>query len=456
MVATLGPEAWPPPPLEEFAAAIDQPRHLHPLLRHQKDIAGIGRSWVDEILWEARLSPFKKGSELDDGGGRAPARRAARARRRDRPLRGDDRPRGPRQGADAAPGPQARGRALPPLRHHDRGRLLLRAPDELLPRRSRPAAACSKTGGSRNCSSRIGLGGLQQEAEVEGGAEWVRAPIEMKSTPVSAIARTVSRSTPPEASSAGPWPRPELLVAQLDRAAQGLEVHVVEQQPVGAGAERVGGLVEVAAPRPRSASSGWALRARVDRLGDAAGEGDVVLLDQDRVVEADAVVAPAAGGDRRLLQRPQARRRLAGVEDAGAGAGDRLDEAGGQGGDAGEVAEEVERGALGDQQRRAPGRSRAAPRPAPPRATAPRRRACRRARPRTGASSPRPASSPKATPGCFLHDPRPRPRSRRHRRLGRHVAAADVLGQRPARRSPPAARRCRPSRQPRSRDECCL
>lgn len=65
MVASLGPEAWPPPPLEEFAAAIDKPRHLHPLLRHQKDIAGIGRSWVDEILWEARLSPFRKGSELD-------------------------------------------------------------------------------------------------------------------------------------------------------------------------------------------------------------------------------------------------------------------------------------------------------------------------------------------------------------------------------------------------------
>ncbi len=66
MVARLGPEAWPAPPLAEFAAAIEMPRHLHPLLRHQKDIAGIGRSWVDEILWEARLSPFKKGSELDD------------------------------------------------------------------------------------------------------------------------------------------------------------------------------------------------------------------------------------------------------------------------------------------------------------------------------------------------------------------------------------------------------
>ena len=66
MVATLGPEAWPPPPLEQLAAVLDQPRHLHPLLRDQRTIAGIGRSWVYEILWEARLSPFKKGAELGD------------------------------------------------------------------------------------------------------------------------------------------------------------------------------------------------------------------------------------------------------------------------------------------------------------------------------------------------------------------------------------------------------
>ena len=32
------------------------------------------------------------------------------------------------------------------------------------------------------------------------GAEWVSAPTEMKSTPVAAIARTVSRFTPPDAS----------------------------------------------------------------------------------------------------------------------------------------------------------------------------------------------------------------------------------------------------------------
>jgi len=65
MVATLGPEAWPAPSVEELAKVVDQPRHLHPLLRDQRSIAGIGRSWVDEILWEARLSPFKKGSEMN-------------------------------------------------------------------------------------------------------------------------------------------------------------------------------------------------------------------------------------------------------------------------------------------------------------------------------------------------------------------------------------------------------
>ncbi len=62
-LATLGPEAWPdPPPLEDL---LDAARPLHPLLRDQRVIAGIGRSWVDEILWASRLSPFKRGDDLD-------------------------------------------------------------------------------------------------------------------------------------------------------------------------------------------------------------------------------------------------------------------------------------------------------------------------------------------------------------------------------------------------------
>jgi formamidopyrimidine-DNA glycosylase len=67
-VATLGPEAWPAPSAARFAELVSQPRHLHPLLRDQRTIAGIGRSWVDEILWTASKSPFRLGSELDEEG----------------------------------------------------------------------------------------------------------------------------------------------------------------------------------------------------------------------------------------------------------------------------------------------------------------------------------------------------------------------------------------------------
>jgi len=62
-VASLGPEALPPP--ENLPELLDQPRHLHPLLRDQRAVSGIGRSWVDEILWTAKLSPFRKGSDLE-------------------------------------------------------------------------------------------------------------------------------------------------------------------------------------------------------------------------------------------------------------------------------------------------------------------------------------------------------------------------------------------------------
>jgi formamidopyrimidine-DNA glycosylase len=65
-LATLGPEAWPDPPTDLVALlASHGARPLHAVLRDQRVIAGIGRSWVDEILWAARLSPFKRGDDLN-------------------------------------------------------------------------------------------------------------------------------------------------------------------------------------------------------------------------------------------------------------------------------------------------------------------------------------------------------------------------------------------------------
>jgi formamidopyrimidine-DNA glycosylase len=60
----LGPEAWPDPP--DLAERLRTPRPLHTLLRDQSVVAGIGRTWVDEILHAAMLSPFKRGDDLSE------------------------------------------------------------------------------------------------------------------------------------------------------------------------------------------------------------------------------------------------------------------------------------------------------------------------------------------------------------------------------------------------------
>jgi formamidopyrimidine-DNA glycosylase len=67
---TLGPEAWPDPP-SELGELLASPRPLHSLLRDQQVIAGIGRTWVDEILHAAKLSPFKRGDDLSEREARA-------------------------------------------------------------------------------------------------------------------------------------------------------------------------------------------------------------------------------------------------------------------------------------------------------------------------------------------------------------------------------------------------
>jgi formamidopyrimidine-DNA glycosylase len=66
-IAGLGPEAWPEPPDLRELLAPQGARPLHAVLRDQRVITGIGRSWVDEILWTACLSPFQRAGDLDDG-----------------------------------------------------------------------------------------------------------------------------------------------------------------------------------------------------------------------------------------------------------------------------------------------------------------------------------------------------------------------------------------------------
>src|SRR5438105_4561839 len=115
----------------------------------------------------------------------------------------------------------------------------------------------------------------------------------MKSTPVLAIARTPSSVTPPLASSSA---RPDT----------------------------------------------WATARRGHRRADASGQRGVVLFDQNRVVQAAAVIGASACRHRCLLENTQSGRGLARIEDSGARPLHFMDEAGRQRGDSGKPAQEVE------------------------------------------------------------------------------------------------------------------
>jgi len=65
-LAHLGPDA-----LDLDTAALTEilrreRRQLHPLLRDQRALAGIGRAHANEILWTAQLSPFRLSPDLGD------------------------------------------------------------------------------------------------------------------------------------------------------------------------------------------------------------------------------------------------------------------------------------------------------------------------------------------------------------------------------------------------------
>lgn len=65
-LATLGPDALGLGAERLSAILHAERRQLHPLLRDQRALAGIGRAHANEILWRARLSPFRLSTDLAD------------------------------------------------------------------------------------------------------------------------------------------------------------------------------------------------------------------------------------------------------------------------------------------------------------------------------------------------------------------------------------------------------
>lgn len=65
-LAHLGPEAHGVSDDELRAILRADSRRLHPFLRDQRLLAGIGRAWSNEILHRARLSPYALTTDLSD------------------------------------------------------------------------------------------------------------------------------------------------------------------------------------------------------------------------------------------------------------------------------------------------------------------------------------------------------------------------------------------------------
>ena len=177
---------------------------------------------------------------------------------------------------------------------------------------------------------------------------WVRAPTEMTSTPVAAMSATVSRLTLPLASTRARPPTSSTPAAQV------VQGEVVQHDGVHPGGEHgldllervdlhleVGGVAEL--------GLGAAQHCGQLRRVAAGEDGQVVVLGQHGVGEAEAVVGAAAAAHGVAFEHPQPRRRLAGVGDAGPGAGHERHELGRLGGDAAHPLDQVQADALGQQ-----------------------------------------------------------------------------------------------------------
>ncbi len=84
----------------------------------------------------------------------------------------------------------------------------------------------------------------------------------------------------------------------------------------------------------------------LERRDDAAGEGDVVVLDQDSVGKIEAMILAAATADRVLVDNSQAGSGFARIENAGLRAGNRVDKFAGKGGDAAHALQKIKDHAL--------------------------------------------------------------------------------------------------------------
>jgi hypothetical protein len=139
-------------------------------------------------------------------------------------------------------------------------------------------------------------------------------------------------------------------LGELHRFPHHAHGEIVEEDELGAGLQGLAQLPQVFHLDLDGGAGGGELAGLLQGPVDAAGGQDVVFLDQDAVVEADALVLAAADLDRVLLGQAQARQGLAGIEDFRLAALYRFHVAPRGGGGGGEGLQEVEGRPFGGEQ----------------------------------------------------------------------------------------------------------
>ena len=128
-LAHLGPDALGLGPERLGEILARERRQLHPLLRDQRALAGIGRAHANEILWLAKLSPFKLSPDLSA----AEVERLAVGNRRGSGARARTAAEAGKDDAAVYRDPRALRRALPARPRHAATRRFRGAHDHLLP-----------------------------------------------------------------------------------------------------------------------------------------------------------------------------------------------------------------------------------------------------------------------------------------------------------------------------------
>ena len=176
------------------------------------------------------------------------------------------------------------------------------------------------------------------------GEEWVSPPTDRKSTPVPRSRRDLERQAARGLDLDRLACRAQQPTVSRSTSMDMLS-HKMKRAPASYGLLRLGRRRHL----DLDGDVGEAL-AHERRMPRRPTRGElVVVLDHRDVVEAHALVGAPAAAHGVLLERAQARRRLAGVEDHRARPVERVGPAPGVRGHAGEPAQDVEHGALGDE-----------------------------------------------------------------------------------------------------------